>query len=1477
MSYNISEGYDLSIQQKRLIQANRVLNCNNRNVLSFEIKGNFSKENIRNAVENVVARHEMLQTRLIDFSSLKYPLQFISDEGNQGVRFSEKSSEVNKDIDFEFIRKSDNRGILRCTSNALFTDNQSLNILFLDLCGALENELNGSHQEDEEGLQYIDFSEWQNELLENMNGEARFWQNQLKKEHLITSLPFEGCRQVSGQVESTDIHFSKEEYNGLRELSVRIATPVSKILLACFQLLIKQYNKNAVVSYNHNGREQVELQQTIGLFEKYLPLTTEQDFEVQTLIEQIKQVDAVIAKHAELEKFFDLDQVIGGGAFNYLPFCFESKNIPAYNSELLTFEIIEHKVHTDIYKLKMTCTERSSDHSLALQYDGQIFSSEIIDIVILRFRKIIEYVISDGEKRASASKLASAKEEKIILEKFNNDIGQKSGSTFIDKFSAVVRKCPDSKAIQFGMHELTYQELDESSNKVANYLRNNHGIVAGDTVALQLRRGEKLIPILIGILKSGAAYIPIDLSFPHNRVKFILENSNAKLFIMDSDFENEHVTCAVERLGEIWEKMSFMDRSFATEVKDSDIAYIIYTSGTTGKPKGVLVAHGALNNYLDWFTANYKVSIKDKTLLFSSIAFDLSYSSLWTALYSGATLVLLEENEYLEPGLLLNALSKHAITYLKLTPSHLKFIVDYPEIESVINNLSLRLVVCGGEKIIFPDVKRFFDLKSDVLFVNHYGPTETTIGVVVNNISRKELERFEITAAIGKPIDNNKAFIVDEKGQLCGVGITGELCVSGLNLAEGYLNQKELTRQKFVDNPFDEGKMYKTGDIARWLPDGRLEFIGRADAQVKIRGYRIEVSEVEEILKSQSKVKNALVVVIENSLFAYVEGGEHMEIQNHLKENLPEYMIPSGLLILDSFPLTKHGKIDRSALPDPSISGNINYVAPTTDLEKGLVRLWEEVLGRQPIGIQDNFFEVGGHSLNATKLISQVQKQLHIKLTLKELFTYTTIKSLAERLVSSDSTYSDEIIQVKQQESYAVSPAQKHMWITNRLDSSNISFNMPKAYFFKGNLDLDVLEKATYEVISRHETLRTYFVEIDNEPRQKIINASELKFSIDVQDFRFNGDQEEAKTWINSQSRMPFDLEHAPLFRVCVAKMEDDLQVILLVMHHLISDAWSKEILTKEILALYNAFSNHQANPLSELKVQYKDYLGWVENKLQGTELDRLRSFWLKQFEGELPVLDMPLDKPRPAIKTFNGNAVRFNIDQELSEQLQLVIKQHEVSLFMLLMASFNALLSRYTGQEDIIVGTPVSGRSHSALENQIGLYLSSMALRTRFRKDDSLQALMMGIKQNIIESFDHQMYPFELLIEDLSIKRDPSRAQLFDVVLVLGNKEFNESYIETKEVESATINSMDTGFRSSTVDLRLVFSEGANGINFFIEYNTDLFFEETIQTFGLHMIKVMECFASDLNVKICDLPITAELESKPEQGEIEDVFSFRF
>jgi amino acid adenylation domain-containing protein len=1006
-------------------------------------------------------------------------------------------------------------------------------------------------------------------------------------------------------------------------------------------------------------------------------------------------------------------------------------------------------------------------------------------------------------------------------------------------------------------------------------------------VGLCLERSVEMVVGLLGALKAGGAYLPLDPEYPLERLALMLEDAGVGVVVTERKLE--------ERLPAFWGQTVCMDvewEKIGAESKSEpesaatpeNLAYVIYTSGSTGRPKGVMVRHRSLVNYtheicrqLGLAEGGGEVGLQFATV--STITADLGNTCIYPSLLSGGCLHVLSYEVATDGMRFEEYLQRNPIDVLKIVPSHLIALLGAQP--NGAKMLPWKYLILGGEALPYELVERVRERGGECEVINHYGPTETTIGSAMTRVSEGEQGlRKGVSAPIGRPIANTEIYILDQSIAPVPAGVRGELYIGGTGVARGYWGKPGLTAERFIPNLLGRGcgdRLYRTGDVCRHLSSGKIEFLGRADDQVKVRGYRIELGEIQAALDEHQWVRQSAVVAVEDErgakrLLGYVvgeEGATSAELKRHVRERLPEYMVPEAIVMLGEMPLTANGKIDRKRLTLVKDAGRRleqKYFGARTPVEEILIVIFEEVLKLDRVGRDDNFFEIGGHSLLATQVVSRVRKTLGVEIGVGSVFERATVEGLAqvieEAIRAGRQDEAPPLVRVKREgrgdERLPLSFAQQRLWFLDQLAPNNPLYNSTQAVNLEGRLDLGALERVINEIVRRHEVLRTRFEVVAGAPAQVIDEWEPRRLEVvNLTGLTREEREAEAERMAREQAVSEFDLRRGPLLRVKALKLQEEEHVVLFTMSHIVSDAWSMGILITEVETLYRAYSAGGASPLEELPIQYADYAVWQRNWLQGEALERQLSYWRERLAG-LPPLELPFDYPRPAVASFCGASLSFGLSEELTEGIRALSGHEGATLFMTLLAAFQTLLMRYSGQEDIAVGSPIANRTRAETEALIGFFANTLVLRTKVEGELSFRELLGHVREATLGAYTHQDIPFEKLVEELQPDRSLNIQPLFQVMFVLQNAPTPPLKLQGIGVEAISIHT-----RTSKFDLLLSMIEEGGRLTAAMEYNTDIFKELTIERMLRHFETLLEGVVADPDRPISDLPILSQAERR--------------
>ncbi|WP_103071998.1 hybrid non-ribosomal peptide synthetase/type I polyketide synthase [Aquimarina sediminis] len=1080
------------------------------------------------------------------------------------------------------------------------------------------------------------------------------------------------------------------------------------------------------------------------------------------------------------------------------------------------------------YDFNITVFPDESSLRIEFQYNAEVFESEMIKDLVSHFRNLLEKFSSQRNATLDSMGYLTPQEEHILLHDFNTTtVDYPKDKTLIDLFEKQAEETPNNIALVFEQIELTYKELNEQANRLAHYINKGYTVKPDDLVGVQLERGEWMIISIIAVLKSGAAYVPIDPGYPKERIDYIKKDSNCKVVIDQSlldQFYLESDTCSTKNVD--------------YDILPDSLAYVIYTSGSTGKPKGVMIEHSNFLHQIQWYISNYDISEKTNSLLLTSFTFDPSIQDIFGTLTVGGKLHLISQEHITDIEYVRSFIKEKQITLLNYVPQYLdKLLSENSKIES------LDIVILGGEALSEKIKKSILD-KGYVLY-NNYGPTEITVDALSGRMDNGLVH-------IGKPISNTKAYILNQEFELMPIGVPGGLYISGDGVARGYLNRPELTSEKFITNPFVPGeRMYDTGDLCKWLPDGNIEFLGRIDRQVKIRGFRVELPEIEQCLLDFPGIKEVVVHPFtekdgNKQLIAYLIGDEKLEedkVKLFLQKNLPSYMIPSGFMQIKEIPLTPNKKTDVNALPAPAV-GKDKVIIPPSNPEQMILReICSDVLeiDKEDISVGDNFFDLGGHSIKAMLLISRIQKKLGVKISLSDIFNNPVLLDLSDLLKKAKANPVNAIQKSVNKPFYKTSSIQRRLYYLQSLNPNQISYNMPVGYQIKGKIDKRIFEEAFNHLMDRHEILRTYFDVQDNEIIQKIMAKLDFNFDYVVSDgSTYDG-------YITNFLR-PFDLNKGPLFRVRLIEFGPENYFLLLDFHHIISDAFSINTLINDFVSLY------RGNTLKKLKFQYRDYAEWQHSQTFLDISNRQQNYWKKKLvEAEnISYIQLPLSGEGTGSEEYN-----FTMDEEKTMKVNRYIQQHAVTLNMFLQTVFNILLSKISYQETIILGTPMTGRRSEELENIAGMFVNTVVLVNYPKKEKAFQEFLLEVKKTAIEAFEHQEYPFDELVEMLGRNRSNDRNPVFNVMF-----EFQNIDLSDLIMPGLTITPYPVEKNASKFDLTIVVQEIDNQIKLQYKYSQKYFSNESIIVFNNNFQHLIDQILDQINPKLEELTIANQQES---------------
>lgn len=1458
------------------------------------------------------------------------------------------------------------------TMHHIISEVWSITILFRELEVLYKALLAGRNSPlPELPIQYADFAVWQRDSFkrEVLEKQLSYWREQLGGELPVLQLPTDKQRPAvqsfRGAWQSRVL--PKGLTTALKNMSQGENATLFMTLLAAYSTLLNRYTEqeDIVVGSPIAGRNRAETEGLIGFFINTLALRIDLsgDPSFRKLLQRVREVALAAYSNQDLPFEKLIEEISPERDTSYTPVfqvMFALQNAPAPALGLPALKpgqpLTPSEIHNKSAKTDLALFIEDSTEGLtaSFEYSTDLFEESTIARMLKHFQILLESVVAEPEQRLSSLRLLPETEREKVLVQWNETQSDYPRDESIHKlFEVQVENTPEATALVFENQRLTYQELNARANQLAHCLK-KVGVGPDVLVGICLKRSVEMVVGLLSILKAGGAYVPLDPAYPKERLAFMLEDTQAPVLLTQHSLmgnfpeHKAHVIC----LDTDWEAIAKgAVHNPACNVINENLAYVIYTSGSTGKPKGVAIAHRNAVAMIHWASTVFAEEDLQGVLASTSICFDLSVFELFVPLSWGGKVILVE-NVLALPTLE----AREEVNLINTVPSAMSELVQHKNIPSSVRTVNLageplqpRLV----DEIYGQGVERVFDL---------YGPSEDT------TYSTYALRQRGGPATIGRPIANTKIYILDPYLHPVPVGVLGELYIGGAGVVRCYLARPELTAEKFIPNPFSEepgARLYYTGDRARYLPDGNIEFIGRIDHQVKMRGFRIELGEIEAALIQHRAVMATVALLREDTpgdkrLVAYVVADQITppidELRNFLLGKLPDYMVPATFVFLDELPLTSNNKVDRAALPAPEgvrPELTATYMAPRTEIERSIAAIWQNILHLDKVGTHDNIFDLGAHSFLLTEVHSKLQFLLKKEISLIDMFKYPTVSTLAKYFSDGESTTPSlqesqeraktrrelrkrrqpnrqqkgiERPQLRRQldgdnlemeteqvainksavsartgkgpkqhfglsskkrelldvllheegldsasdqaiprrgstEPVPLSYAQERLWFLNQLAPGNPMYNIPAGVRLVGPLNVATLEKSLNEIVRRHEVLRTTFAKTENGLVQKVAQALAVKVAeINLHEIPDDEKEITALKCVNEDVQKSFDLLKGPLLRATVVKLGKQEHIFLITIHHIISEVWSIAMLFRELEVLYEAFSADKPSPLPNLSIQYADFSLWQRQWFQGEVLERQLSYWKQQLGGALPVLQIPADHPRPAVQTFQGGWQTLALSEGLSAKLKSISQDENATLFMTLLTAYSALLYRYTGQNDFVVGSPIAGRNRAETEELIGFFINTLGLRIDLAGDPSFRELLQRVREVALEAYSHQDLPFEKLIEEISPERDTSYTPVFQVMFALQNAPVPALELAGM-APGQPLDPSDVHNKSAKTDLALFVEETNEGLIASFEYSTDLFEKSTIERMLQHFQRLLESVTADPDQRLSELPVLPQAE----------------
>lgn len=1350
----------------------------------------------------------------------------------------------------------------------ILLDGWSMGILVKELFERYGSLVAGEKGADIAPRPFPDYIDW----LEKRSSEkdASYWADYLEGYNETASLPKSQLSKAAPVSALHEFSISPELSRELESVAKELGVTTSAFIQTCWALLLQRYNDRDDVCFGSvvAGRpaDLRGVENMVGIFINTLPLRV-QAGQGATFLELVQATHAT-ASEVAIHGYHPLAAIQAAHPLhqNLLDHVLVFENYPLDSDvlnpdpERMGFELKDIEVWEQInydFGMNIIPGERLS---FRFNYNGSAFSKEFMLQVADHFCALI--AAATAEPAEEAGKLAMLDAQGLAqLHAFASPHALAPAThSIVSLFKKQVAAQPEQTAVLAGDRKLTYAELDRKSDLLAHYLLSECNLRPNNPVGIFLAPSIDHLVATLGILKAGGAYVPIDIDYPPHRVELMFADTGMRVLVTDSErlFDLDGFEGSLFAIDIQLDLIEAPEAAVSLEIDPSQLAYVMYTSGSTGRPKGVMVPHCAVVRLVHGSNF-FELKPGERLLQTSSMSFDASTFELWASLLNGGTLVLTSKKDLLEPRLFEALLREHDISTAWLTSSWFNQLVEVqPELFS-----PLRHLLVGGEALSPKHVNAVRERFPELRITNGYGPTENTTFSATFDIT----EPHHLSIPIGRPISQSEVYVLDRHQNPQPIGAIGEICVAGHGLALGYLNDTELTDRKFVSHPFRaDSRMYKTGDLGKWNADGTLRFLGRMDSQVKIRGHRIEPGEIENVLKIHGNLQEVIVLVVdsqelEKELFVFYTSEQPFE-SNDLKawlgQRLPAYLVPDKWRYIEQMPLNANGKADRKKLAALAAEAGFSesaIEAPVGELEIAVAGIWKEILGLEQLGRKQNFFEVGGHSLKATHLSARIYRTLSLRISIQDIFNRQTVAEQAAFLAELQEDSYQAIPAAAKQDSYDLSHAQKRLWIFDQADEEGTAYNIPGAFRLKGIISAEGIRMAFQQLLDRHESLRTNFLSLLDVPQQVI--REEVDFELEFEDLSGEAAPEDAALRLAmEEAAFPFDLMLDVLVRAKLLKLGESDHILLVTFHHIVSDGWSFDIILRELSHFYKLHQGAELPDLPSLSIHYKDYALWQHKSSQSSQVMGMKQWWLDQFPGEIPKLELPYDFPRPASKSHAGEILEFTLDKEVHGQLLQLGRDHGASLFMVLQSIVLVLMNRYSGQEDIVLGTPTSGRTHPDLEHQVGYFLNTLPLPNHVDPHISFVSFLEEVKDRTLAAFERQQFPFEKLVEALDIPRDLSRSPLFDVLVVMQNHA--QSPLQFGEVEALRF---ETKISNVKYDLEFTFYEEEDGLLTLMNFNTSLFNGERMRAMAGHFQRLVASILSEPTEQVGRMNLLSQAE----------------
>ncbi|NBD14048.1 non-ribosomal peptide synthase/polyketide synthase, partial [Corallococcus silvisoli] len=1464
---------------------------------------------LEHALATLVRRHETLRTTFVSRDGV--PSQRIASEAAVALRHVDVSgreapaaetarvaqAEAERPFDLEtgplmrvtLVKESDGEHVLVVVMHHIVSDGWSMGVMVREVAAAYEARVKGeSPAEGALEVQYADWAAWQREWLEGgaLEEQLGWWRQRLTGAPAALELPTDRPRPVNPTFRSHTVTASlpRSLSQAVKELAKREGVTPFMVLLAGWQVVLAKHAGQEDVSVGTPiaGRQRVETEGLIGFFVNTLVLRTkvEGGRSFRELLGQVRETTLGAYAHQDVpfEKLVEALQPardLGRHPLFQVMLAFQQDSLPELKLPGLALRSMPLDTGAVKFDLSLNLSETAEGFTGTLVGAAELFDRASTERMVRHWHTLLEAAAERPELRVEALPLLDADARRAVLEAWPDERLDAGDDTCLHSlFEAEAARVPDAVAVVGGGQSLTYRALEQGANQLAGALR-AMGVGRDSRVGLCMDRRADAMRGLLGILKAGGAYVPLDPANPGERLRLMLDEARVDVVVttreLASRFDGHAGPLVLLEEGDTAFASFPADAPPSEGALPSNLAYVIFTSGSTGRPRSVGIEHRQIVRYVRGLVRRLDLARGASFASVSTLAADLGHTALFPTLARGGTVHLVDTETASDAAALGAYFERHGVEGLKIVPSHLRALLAS---ESPARVLPRRWLVMGGESSDWALVDQVRSLVPGCAVFNHYGPTETTVGVLTLPASEIAREARSVAVPLGRPLPEVRAYVLDAGLRPVPPGVAGGLYIAGGTVGRGYLGRPELTAERFIPSPFAKApgeRMYRTGDRARLGADGTIVFLGREDDQLKVRGFRVEPGEVEAVLKQHPAVMEAVVVAREagageRRLVAYAvpapgSGVGADALKAFLEARLPSYLVPSAVGVLEALPLTANGKVDRRALPELGVAVRAESSGPGTPFEALLASVWTQVLGVPDVGPGDDFFELGGHSLLATRTVSRIRSVFRVDLPLRALFETSKLGALARRLEALSrtglETVRPPVVPVPRVQPLPLSFAQQRLWFLDRLEPGDALYNVPAMLWLEGALDAAALERSLAEILRRHEVLRTTFHETPDGAVQRVsLPPGRALTHVDLRGLAHDARDVRAREWAREDAARPFDLVEGPPVRMSLLALRDDLHVLVLVMHHIVADGWSLGVLVRELGALYGAFTQGRASGLPELAVQYADHAVWQRGWLQGDVREAQLAWWREQLRDAPRVLDLPVARHRPKVRTSQGAQATHVLPRAMAEAVRQLALREGATPFMVLMAAFQALLHRYTGRTDLLVGTDIANRHHAETEALVGFFVNQVVLRTRPAPALAFRALLAQVREAALGAYAHQDLPFEELVRDLNPERSLGASPLFQVKLIFQNARDAELALPGM---SLRVESIDPG--ASKFDLTVAFSDTPEGLSGLWEYSTDLFDAATVARMQEHLRTLLEGALARPDGRLDVLPLLTDGE----------------